>query len=174
MSTEKSSTPSSSTRLAVVQSEAPQLRLPFSSRKLDPIEGLTAVPLLRFPTFAELAELAALPSAPQQGRDVGLFEVYLHRSPEVLLQAAQEDPERFGPEVTALLEELYSRTRTFEELKPEEQAALNVATAEFFSAPRAAKKPAPVQAPKTAPSAFVEPLIEQPFTGPDQDPFSWT
>lgn len=173
MSTEKSSTPFSITELPVKRAELGLPKLRYSSP--SPVEGLTAVSFPRFPTVAELAEIAAASPAPQR-RDLGLFEVYLHKRPELLLHAAQENPERFSDEVNALLSELYAGDKDFEDLLPEEQTAINLATAEFFSAPRIAKETPKPPATKKVPAErlTLEPLIEHPVVGPDLDPFWWT
>lgn len=173
MSTEKSSTPFNITELPVVRTDLGLPGLRYSSP--TSIEGLTALPQSRFPTVAELAALSAAAPAPSP-RDLGLFEAYMHKRPELLLQAVQEKPGRFGEGVDEILQELYARSRSFEELTPEEQEAINLATAEFFAAPRMAKEtqkpPTPTkQAPRLTPP---EVPVEQPSIGPDLDPFWWT
>lgn len=97
--------------------------------KLDPI--LPPDPP-RFPTFSELVELdASTPIEMTRRGSTDLFDGFLG-DVTPLLSDFQENPERYGEETHALLEQLMSGNTSIERLSATEKRLLSLATYDFF------------------------------------------
>jgi hypothetical protein len=100
---------------------------------------------LRFPTLWELA--GAQTTAQERQKSDGLFQ-QLIGEPLLLFQSLLDDPERFEPGVSELLQDLINKRTELAALSHEEQELLNRAAIEFATAKRPQPKastPKPVQ-----------------------------
>lgn len=128
----------------------------------------------KFPTFVELVELDRQGVPPP--KSPGLFEALLGR-PEPLYVDSVEHPEKYSPEVVALLSELVAGTKKVSALNPGEERLLDLATIDFATA--APEKPkAPPPTPVRRSGAEERVVHEQPIVGVDvpqeaQAPYWW-
>jgi len=129
---------------------------------------------MSFPKFPTLFELAALEEAPPpQRRQQGLFEMYLRKQPEHILQDARTRAAVYPEEVLSLLTDLYEGRKKWDDLPDPSKKLLDEASLEFLSPTHApepkAKKPEAIHQPRSASVPR-----ETPVTGPHVDPFWWT
>ena len=128
---------------------------------------------MNFPAFPTLAELAAQPQETPKRRPQGLFEMYLGKAPEHILQDSRTRTASYSQEATALLADLYEGRKKWDALPDDDKKMLDEAALEFLS-PTSAKPPEKkASAPPPVRNAGPPPRTE-PVTGPSVDPFWWT
>lgn len=139
----------------------PRLNLPPSLALLAPT----------FPTLSALATTKEKPQ-PTSTSSNGLFQALL-RDPAVLLQGLLDDPTRYEEGVGAVVQDLVSGRRKFEDLSPAESTLLDRATIDFAQPVRRKTAAAPVPTRRGVPSA---PKPKPPSKAPSvagMEPYWW-
>jgi len=110
--------------------------------------------------------------ASETRRPQGLFKTMLQDDPHLILEDLQSNPSSHPPQIESLLNELQARTRSPEDLLPEERNLLDYAAAVALT--RGPKRNAPRQTPQPARGASpdVQPIPKSPY-GEDGLPAYW-
>lgn len=159
----------------------------FNSRKRSvgslPSSTLASLPSLpppsapHFPNFKELVDhrtfelSAAEEMAPSSSHPVGLFEGLLQGHAELLAADVDEHPERYTPEVPALVRDIMERRKDAKALTGQERAVMDRATLDFATyIPPKSKPPSPPR--RSAPRAAAKEEDEggTPIPGLDTPP----
>lgn len=118
------------------------------------------------PTFFELVDA---PTSSEVQKPKGLFETLLGGRAEALFADAEEHPDKYSDETTALMRELVLGQKKLESLPLSDQYLLDQATIDFASAP--SKPVQAAQPPQTLKKEASVEAIEEEEEEEDEQPF---